>query len=97
MTVTIPSLPRRQVNLWAISAGIVMVGYACIAGVVFVLWGAVGFFVPGIDYPHPTLAQQVPVLVAGTTPLIGLRVGRVETDERTRLTVSREGLGQVPT
>ena len=63
MTVTIPSLPRRQVNWWAISAGIVMVGYACIAGVVFVLWGAVGFFVPGIDYPHPTLAQQVPVLV----------------------------------
>ncbi len=88
MTVTIPSLPRRQVNWWAISAGIVMVGYACIAGVVFVLWGAVGFFVPGIDYPHPTLAQQVPVLVAGTTSLIGPRVGRVETDERTRLTVS---------
>src|SRR5215217_8679029 len=47
MTVTIPSLPRRQVNWWAISAGIVMVGYACIAGVVFVLRGAVGFFVPG--------------------------------------------------
>ncbi len=88
MTVTIPSVPRRQVNWWAISAGIVMVGYACIAGVVFVLWGAVGFFVPGIDYPHPTLAQQVPVLVAGTTSLIGPRVGRVETDERTRLTVS---------
>ena len=88
MTVTIPSLPRRQVNWWAISAGIVMVGYACIAGVVFVLWGAVGFFVPGIDYPHPTLAQQVPVLVAGTTSLIGPRVGRVETDERIRLTVS---------
>ncbi len=51
MTVTIPSLPRRQVNWWAISAGIVTVGYACIAGVVFVLWGAGGFFVPGIDYP----------------------------------------------
>ncbi len=50
MTVTIPSLPRRQVNWWVISAGIVMVGYACIAGVVFVLWGAVGFFIPGIDY-----------------------------------------------
>ena len=29
MTVTIPSLPRRQVNWWAISAGIVMVGYVC--------------------------------------------------------------------
>jgi hypothetical protein len=72
MTVAIPSLPRRQVNWCAISAGIVMVGYACIAGVVFVLWGAVGFFVPGIDYPHPTLAQQVPVLVAGRT---GLKVG----------------------
>ena len=49
MTVTIPSLPRRHVNWWAISAGIDMVGYAGIAGVVFVLWGAVGFFVPGID------------------------------------------------
>jgi hypothetical protein len=34
------------------------------------------------------LAQQVPVLLAGTTSLIGPRVGRVETDERTRLTVS---------
>src|SRR5918995_168540 len=34
------------------------------------------------------LAQQVPALVAGTTSLIGPRVGRVETDERTRLTVS---------
>ncbi|MBT2391245.1 hypothetical protein J7E87_17870 [Streptomyces sp. ISL-1] len=60
MTVTIPSLPRRQVNWWAISAGILMVGYACIALVVFALRGAVGFFVPGIDYPHPALAQQVP-------------------------------------
>jgi hypothetical protein len=30
MTVTIPSLPRRRVDRWAISAGIVMVGYACI-------------------------------------------------------------------
>jgi hypothetical protein len=57
-------------------------------GVLVVLWGAVGTFVPGIDYPHPTLAQQVPVLVAGTTSFIGPRVGRVETDERTRLTVS---------
>jgi len=85
------------VNWWAISAGIVMVGYACIAGVVFVLWGAVGFFVPGIDYPHPTLAQQVPVLVAGTTSPSGPRVGRVETDERTRLTVSARASGQVPT
>jgi hypothetical protein len=65
-----------------------VVGYACIAGVVFVLWGAVGFFVPGIDYPHTTLAQQVSVLVAGTTSLIGGRVGRVETVERTRLTMS---------
>jgi hypothetical protein len=37
MTVTIHSLPCRQVNWWAISVGIVMVGYACIAGVVFVL------------------------------------------------------------
>ena len=81
MTVTIPSAPRRQVNWWAISAGIVMVEYACIAGVVFVLWGAVGFFAPGIDYPHPTLAQQVPVLVA-----LGQH----------HLSV-REGLGQVPT
>jgi membrane protein implicated in regulation of membrane protease activity len=90
----IHSLPRRQVNWWAISAGIVMVGYACIASVVFVLWGMVGLFVPGIDYPYPTLAQQVLVLVAGTTSLIGPRVGRVETDERTRLTVSA---GQVPT
>ena len=97
MTVTIPSLPRRRVDWWAISAGIVMVGYACIAGVVFVLRGAVGFFVPGIDYPHPTLAQQVPVLVAGTTSPIGPRVGRVETDERTRLTVSARASGQVPT
>jgi hypothetical protein len=72
-----------------------MVGYACIAGVVFVLWGAAGFLVPGIDYPHPTLAQQVPVLVAATTT-VGPRVGRVETDERTRLTVSagpRSGAG----
>src|SRR5215208_3365452 len=80
MTVTIPSLPRRRVDWWAISA--------CIVGVVFVLRGAVGFFVPGIDYPHPTLAQQVPVLVAGTTSPSGPRVGRVKTDERTRLTVS---------
>ena len=32
MTVTIPSLSRQQVNWWAISAGIVMVGYAFIAG-----------------------------------------------------------------
>jgi hypothetical protein len=37
MTVTIPSLPRRQVNWWVISAGIVTVGYACIAGVVSAL------------------------------------------------------------
>jgi len=44
-----------------------------ITGVVFMLWGAVGFFVPGIDYPHPTLAQQVPVFVAGTTSLISVR------------------------
>ena len=56
MTVTIPSLPRRQVNRWAVSAGIVTVGYDCMAGVVFVLQGAVGFFVPGVGYAHPTLA-----------------------------------------
>ena len=62
--------------------------YAYIAGVVFVLRGAVGFFVPGIDYPHPTLSQQVPVLVAGTTSPIGSREGRFETDEEARLAVS---------
>ena len=56
MTVTIPSLPRRQTHWWAITAGIVTVRYAHIAGVVVVLWSAVGFFVPGIDDPHPTLA-----------------------------------------
>jgi hypothetical protein len=56
MTVTVPSLPRRRVDRWTISAGIA---------------GAVGFFVPGIEHPHPTLARQVPVLVAGTTSLIG--------------------------
>ena len=55
---------RRQANWWTTSAGIVTVGYACIAGAVFVLWRAVGVFVPGIDYAHPTLARQVPVLVA---------------------------------
>ncbi len=96
MTVTIPSLPRRRVHWWAISAWIVMVGHACIAGVVFVLRGAVGFFVPGIDYPHPTLAREVPVVVSGTTSLFGPRVGRVETDEP-RLTVSARASGQVPT
>jgi hypothetical protein len=35
-----------------------MVGYACIAGVVFVLWSAVGFFVPGIDYPLGRLRSR---------------------------------------
>ncbi len=76
-------------NWWTISAGIVMVGYAYIAGVVFV---------PGIDYPHPTLAQQVPVLVAGTASRIGPRVGRVEVERRENLSHGvREGLGQVPT
>ena len=58
MTVTIPSLPRRRVSWWTFSAGIVSVGYACIAGVVSVLWGAVGFFVPGIDYPLERLRSR---------------------------------------
>lgn len=49
MTVTILSLPRWQVNWWAISARIITVGYTCIVGVVFVLWGMVEFFVPGIE------------------------------------------------
>lgn len=49
MTVTILSLLRWQVNWWAISARIIMVGYTCIVGVVFVLWGVVEFFVPGIE------------------------------------------------
>ncbi len=75
-------------NWWAISAAIFMVGYACIVGAVFVLWGAAGSFLPGIDYPHPTPARQVPVPVAGTTSPIGPRVVRVATDERTRLTAS---------
>ena len=69
-----PSLPRRQVRLWAISAGIVMVRCARIAGAVFARWGGVGYLLPGIDDPYPTPARRVPVLVAGTPSRIGRRV-----------------------
>ena len=68
----VPHRPFEPMAALVALAGIVMDGYACIAGLVFVLWGSVGFFVPGIDYLHPTLARQVPVLVAGRT---GLNVG----------------------
>ena len=52
----VPRRPFEPMAALVALAGIVMVGYACIAGVVFALCGAVGFSVPGIDYPHPTRA-----------------------------------------
>jgi hypothetical protein len=64
MTVTIPSLARRQVNWWAISAGIFMVGYACIAGVVCSCSGAWGRVLrawhrlPASNGAHPLLVDD---------------------------------------
>ena len=67
-------VPRRPVavrrrNWWAIAAFVVLAAYALLVLVVILLWAQVGFFFPGVDYPHPTAAESLPAVAAGITAI----------------------------
>jgi hypothetical protein len=64
----IPGGPR-SFNRWALAAGIVLVAYGILVGVVLLLWAQVGFYFPGIDVPYPSISERLPALVASVIAL----------------------------